>query len=231
MKHSFNEITMPTSKALLAPSILAADFTILGEQIKRAENAGANRIHIDVMDGQFVPNISFGIPVIQSIRKVTKLCFETHLMINGPDNLIDAFAHAGSDSIIVHAENTPHLQRTIQHIKALGKKCGVALNPATPLIVVDEIIAQLDLVLIMTVNPGFGGQKFLPETVDKVKRLKTMLNQKNLDIEIEVDGGIDAKTAPSVVQAGAKVLVAGSAIFGDKEGIESASKKILDSVA
>jgi len=145
--------------------------------------------------------------------------------------LIDAFAHAGSDSIIVHAENTPHLQRTIQHIKALGKKCGVALNPATPLIVVDEIIAQLDLVLIMTVNPGFGGQKFLPETVDKVKRLKTMLNQKNLDIEIEVDGGIDPKTAPLVVQAGAKVLVAGSAIFGDKEGIESASKKILDSVA
>ncbi len=221
---------MASDKALLAPSILAADFTTLGDQIKQAELAGANRIHIDVMDGQFVPNISFGIPVIQSIRKATKLCFETHLMINQPDNLLEAFAHAGSDSIIVHAENTPHLQRTIQRIKDLGKKAGVALNPATPLGVLDEILPELDLVLIMTVNPGFGGQKFLHQTLDKIRRLKKTLELKGLSIEIEVDGGIDAKTANLVVSAGAKVLVAGSAIFGDKDGIAAASKKILDSI-
>lgn len=221
---------MAIVKALLAPSILAADFTTLGDQISQAETAGANRIHIDVMDGQFVPNISFGIPVIQSIRKATKLCFETHLMINTPDNLLDAFAHAGSDSIIVHAENTPHLHRTIQHIKGLGKKAGVALNPATPLVVLEEILPKLDLVLIMTVNPGFGGQKFLPETLDKIRRLSAIIKQKNLPIEIEVDGGIDAQTAPLVVTAGAGVLVAGSAIFGDKGGIDFATKKILSSI-
>lgn len=221
---------MSIAKALLAPSILAADFTVLGEQIAQAENAGANRIHIDVMDGQFVPNISFGIPVIQSIRKATKLPFEAHLMINTPDNLIDAFALAGSDTIIVHAENTPHLHRTIQHIKGLGKKAGVALNPVTPLGVLEEILPKLDLVLIMTVNPGFGGQKFLHETLDKIHRLKSIVTLKNLAIEIEVDGGIDAQTAPLVVTAGAGVLVAGSAIFGDKSGIDFASKKILNSI-
>ncbi len=221
---------MSIAKALLAPSILAADFTVLGEQIAQAEKAGANRIHIDVMDGQFVPNISFGIPVIQSIRKATKLPFEAHLMINTPDNLIDAFALAGSDTIIVHAENTPHLHRTFQHIKGLGKKAGVALNPVTPLGVLEEILPKLDLVLIMTVNPGFGGQKFLHETLDKIHRLKSIITQKNLAIEIEVDGGIDSQTAPLVVAAGAGVLVAGSAIFGDKGGIDFASKKILNSI-
>jgi ribulose-phosphate 3-epimerase len=215
---------------IIAPSLLSANFLALQKDCDMLNNSEAEWFHLDVMDGRFVPNISFGIPVIQSIRKATKLCFETHLMINTPDNLLDAFAHAGSDSLIVHAENTPHLHRTIQHIKGLGKKAGVALNPATPLVVLEEILPKLDLVLIMTVNPGFGGQKFLPETLDKIRRLNAIIKQKNLAIEIEVDGGIDAQTAPLVVTAGAGVLVAGSAIFGDKGGIDFATKKILSSI-
>lgn len=218
---------MSKPKALLAPSILAADFKSLGDQIAQAEKAGANRIHVDVMDGQFVPNISFGIPVIQSIRAATALPFETHLMINTPERLLEAFVKAGSDSIIIHQENNHHIQRIVQQIKGMGKKAGVALNPATPISTLEDILPELDLVLIMTVNPGFGGQKFLPQTLDKIRKLRSIISEKKLATEIEVDGGIDACTAPPAVEAGATVLVAGSSIFGDKDGITAGTKKIL----
>lgn len=222
---------MNKTKALLAPSILAADFKTLADQIQQVEKAGANRIHIDAMDGQFVPNLSFGIPVIQSIRSATRLPFESHLMINNADNLLDAFIKAGSDSIIVHQENNDHLQRLIQRIRDAGKKAGVAINPATPVSTLENILPELDVVLIMTVNPGFGGQKFLPQTLSKIRTVATMIKNMHLQTEIEVDGGIDAQSAPLVVDAGANVLVAGSAIFGDKDGILGGVKKIQTSLA
>lgn len=221
---------MNKTKALLAPSILAADFKTLADQIQQVEKAGANRIHIDAMDGQFVPNLSFGIPVIQSIRSATRLPFESHLMINNADNLLDAFIKAGSDSIIVHQENNHHLQRLIQHIRDAGKKAGVAINPATPVSTLENILPELDVVLIMTVNPGFGGQKFLPQTLSKIRTVAEMIKNMHLQTEIEVDGGIDAQSAPLVVDAGANVLVAGSAIFGDKDGILGGVKKIQTSL-
>ena len=222
---------MNKTKALLAPSILAADFKTLADQIQQVEKAGANRIHIDAMDGQFVPNLSFGIPVIQSIRSATRLPFESHLMINNADNLLDAFIKAGSDSIIVHQENNHHLQRLIQRIRDAGKKAGVAINPATPVSTLENILPELDVVLIMTVNPGFGGQKFLPQTISKIRTVAAMIKNMHLQTEIEVDGGIDAQSAPLVVDAGANVLVAGSAIFGDKDGILGGVKKIQTSLA
>lgn len=221
---------MNKTKALLAPSILAADFKTLADQIQQVEKAGANRIHIDAMDGQFVPNLSFGIPVIQSIRSATRLPFESHLMINNADNLLDAFIKAGSDSIIVHQENNHHLQRLIQRIRDAGKKTGVAINPATPVSTLENILPELDVVLIMTVNPGFGGQKFLPQTLSKIRTVAEMIKNMHLQTEIEVDGGIDAQSAPLVVDAGANVLVAGSAIFGDKDGILGGVKKIQTSL-
>jgi len=221
---------MNKTKALLAPSILAADFKTLADQIQQVEKAGANRIHIDAMDGQFVPNLSFGIPVIQSIRSATRLPFESHLMINNADNLLDAFIKAGSDSIIVHQENNHHLQRLIQRIRDAGKKAGVAINPATPVSTLENILPELDVVLIMTVNPGFGGQKFLPQTLSKIRTVAEMIKNMHLQTEIEVDGGIDAQSAPLVVDAGASVLVAGSAIFGDKDGILGGVKKIQTSL-
>jgi len=221
---------MNKTKALLAPSILAADFKTLADQIQQVEKAGANRIHIDAMDGQFVPNLSFGIPVIQSIRSATRLPFESHLMINNADNLLDAFIKAGSDSIIVHQENNHHLQRLIQRIRDAGKKAGVAINPATPVSTLENILPELDVVLIMTVNPGFGGQKFLPQTLSKIRTVAAMIKNMHLQTEIEVDGGIDAQSAPLVVDAGASVLVAGSAIFGDKDGILGGVKKIQTSL-
>ena len=221
---------MNKTKALLAPSILAADFKTLADQIQQVEKAGANRIHIDAMDGQFVPNLSFGIPVIQSIRSATRLPFESHLMINNTDNLLDAFIKAGSDSIIVHQENNHHLQRLIQRIRDAGKKAGVAINPATPVSTLENILPELDVVLIMTVNPGFGGQKFLPQTLSKIRTVAEMIKNMHLQTEIEVDGGIDAQSAPLVVDAGANVLVAGSAIFGDKNGILGGVKKIQTSL-
>ena len=222
---------MNKTKALLAPSILAADFKTLADQIQQVEKAGANRIHIDAMDGQFVPNLSFGIPVIQSIRSATRLPFESHLMINNADNLLDAFIKAGSDSIIVHQENNHHLQRLIQRIHDAGKKAGVAINPATPVSTLENILPELDVVLIMTVNPGFGGQKFLPQTLSKIRTVAAMIKNMHLQTEIEVDGGIDAQSAPLVVDAGANVLVAGSAIFGDKDGILGGVKRIQTSLA
>jgi ribulose-phosphate 3-epimerase len=210
----------------LAPSILAADFTRLGEQVREAEKAGADRIHVDVMDGHFVPNISMGPVVVQALRPITSLPLEVHLMIEQPIRFLDAFAQAGADSMLVHVENAANLHRTVQHAKALGKKAGVVLNPATPPVAVAEILSDVDLVLVMTVNPGFGGQKFIATTLGKIRRLHQMIAATKANVELEVDGGIDAETAPLVVEAGARVLVAGSAIFGASEGVSAAMNRL-----
>jgi len=206
----------------LAPSILAADFARLGEQVVEAEKAGADRIHVDVMDGDFVPNLSMGPAIVESLRKVTRLPLETHLMVSDPDLFLEEFAAAGSDSFLVHWEGNNNLHRTVQRIKALGKRAGVAINPATPPTVLAEIIHDVDLVLVMTVNPGFGHQQFIPTTVSKIARVKALVQRLKPGCEVEVDGGIDAATAPLVVRAGATVLVAGSAIFGEREGVTAA---------
>jgi ribulose-phosphate 3-epimerase len=210
----------------LAPSILSADFARLGEQVKEAEKAGADRIHVDVMDGHFVPNISMGPVIVQSLRPVTRLPLETHLMISNPDLYLDEFAEAGSDSLLVHWEGNNNLHRTVQRVKALGKRAGVVINPATPASVLEEILQDVDLVLVMTVNPGFGGQHFIPTTLPKIRRVRRMIEEINSGCDLEVDGGIDPKTAPLTVDAGANVLVAGSAIFGASEGIAAAMKRL-----
>jgi ribulose-phosphate 3-epimerase len=210
---------MSTPVIKLAPSILAADFARLGEQVRAAEQAGADRIHVDVMDGHFVPNISMGPVVVKALRPVTRLPLETHLMIEEPDRYLDAFAEAGADTILVHVENNANLHRTVQHVKHLGKKVGVVLNPATSAVTLEEILPDVDLVLVMTVNPGFGGQEFIHGTLGKIRRVRQMIDQLKRDIELEVDGGIEPHTAPLVVEAGARVLVAGSAVFGVKEGV------------
>ena len=200
---------------LIAPSILSADFTRLGEEIKAAEKGGADWVHVDVMDGHFVPNITIGIPVVESIRKATDLPLDVHLMIEEPDRYVDDFARSGADYITVHAEAATHLQRTLSHIRSLGKKSGVALNPATPPEVLSYVLADIDLVLVMSVNPGFGGQKFIPTAVEKIRRLKEMFADAGLPgAKISVDGGINSDTAPRVIEAGVDVLVAGSAIYG-----------------
>src|SRR5262245_12121149 len=180
----------------LAPSILAADFARLGQQVLDAQNAGADRIHVDVMDGHFVPNLSMGPPIVKSLRPVTRLPLETHLMIAEPDRYLEAFAEAGSDGLIVHQEAGPNLHRTIQHIKSLGKKAGVAINPATPAAHLEEILVDVDLVLVMTVNPGFGGQHFIESTLGKISRVRQMIERVRPGIELEVDGGIEPHTAP-----------------------------------
>lgn len=210
----------------LAPSILAADFTRLGEQVAQAEQAGADRIHVDVMDGHFVPNISFGAPIIQSLRRVTRLPLETHLMISDPDFFLDEFVEAGSDSFLIHWEGNNNLHRTIQRIKGLSKRVGVVINPATPAVVLEEILSDVDSVLIMTVNPGFGHQHFLRTALPKIRRVRHMIEQTNPDCELELDGGIDAATAPLGVAAGANVLVAGSAIFNDGDGVAAAVNRL-----
>lgn len=198
----------------IAPSILSADFARLGEDVKRVEEAGADLIHIDVMDGHFVPNLTFGPPVVSAIRKVTELPFDVHLMINNPQEMLSAFIEAGADLITVHAETAPHLHRLLQNIKEQGKRAGVSLNPSTPLSAVEDVLDIADMVLIMSVNPGFGGQKFIPGAVSKIARLRQMITERKLNVDIEVDGGINPETARQVVAAGANILVAGSAVYG-----------------
>jgi ribulose-phosphate 3-epimerase len=202
----------------LAPSILAADFWRLGEQVKAAEAAGADRFHIDVMDGRFVPNLSLGMPIVEAMRRGTSLPLELHLMILEPERYVEAFIRAGADVVIVHQEATPHLHRTIELIKRLGKKAGVGLNPSTPTGTVEDLLADLDLLLVMTVNPGFGGQRFIHTMLPKIQRARHCLQACNAHCELEADGGVDLQTAPLAVSAGADVLVAGTAIFGDPNG-------------
>ncbi len=215
----------------IAPSILSADFTRLGDEVKAVEAAGADRVQIDVMDGRFVPNITFGTLAIECLRPLTRLTLEAHLMVEPPEDFVEPFARAGADTIIVHQEATLHLHRAIQHIHALGKKAGVALNPATPASTLAEVLDSLQLVLVMTVNPGFGGQEFIPETLGKIRQVREEIRARGLDCELEVDGGINVETAPLVVKAGADVLVAGSAVFDSKDGVAAAIRRLLESAS
>lgn len=198
---------------ILSPSLLAADFSSLADEVHKVESSGARYLHLDVMDGLFVPSISFGMPVIKSLRKVTSLVFDAHLMVNEPDRYIDDFVDCGADIITVHAEACKHLDRTINAIKAAGVKAGVALNPSTPLSSLEYIAGILDMILLMSVNPGFGGQKYIPYVTDKIRDLRKMLDDKGLDVDIEVDGGVTLSNASEVMDAGANILVAGSAVF------------------
>ncbi|NWF78156.1 MAG: ribulose-phosphate 3-epimerase [Chloroflexi bacterium] len=212
----------------LAPSILSADFARLGEQIEETARAGADYIHVDVMDGHFVPNITIGAPVVASIRPVTSLPLDVHLMIEHPERYISEFVHAGADIITVHVEASPRLQSTIKLIKKLGVKAGVSLNPATPLVAVEEFLPHVDLVLVMSVNPGFGGQSFIWETLPKIANMRKTLDDRGLSAELEVDGGINVDNAPDIVKAGANVLVAGDSIFRAKEGISRAMQRLRE---
>ena len=197
----------------IAPSILSADFSKLGEEIKDVERGGADWIHIDVMDGHFVPNITIGPLIVEAVRPITKLTLDVHLMIENPDQYIEAFAKAGADYITVHAEACTHLHRTIQLIKSFGVKAGVVLNPATSVSVLDYVLEDIDMVLLMSVNPGFGGQAFIPSVLDKIETVRSVIDEKGLDIDIEIDGGVNPETARLCVEKGATVLVAGSAIY------------------
>ncbi|GAA0331463.1 ribulose-phosphate 3-epimerase [Bacillus carboniphilus] len=201
----------------VAPSILSADFAKLGEEVKEVEALGADWIHVDVMDGHFVPNITFGALVVDAIRPVTKLPLDVHLMIDNPDQYVEVFAKAGADCISVHVEACKHLHRTIQTIKQLGVKCGVVLNPATPVELIQHVIEDIDFVLLMTVNPGFGGQHFIPQVLPKIRKVREMANSINSELEIEVDGGVTEETAKLCREAGANILVAGSAIYGAED--------------
>ncbi|GAC1446147.1 MAG: ribulose-phosphate 3-epimerase [Chloroflexota bacterium] len=206
----------------IAPSVLASDFLHLEEELRDAERAGAQRLHLDVMDGRFVPNISIGTPIVQAIRSATAAVLETHLMILEPERYVPVFAEAGADLITVHVEVSPHLYRTVQQIHDLGKRAGVALNPATTWHAIEEIVDCADLILVMTVNPGFGGQAFISAMVPKIARIRELLDRKGSMAELEVDGGIDVHTAPHVISAGARVLVAGTSIFKANRGVVTA---------
>ncbi len=217
----------------IAPSILSADFGALAADVQRAAAAGADWIHVDVMDGHFVPNITIGPAVTRAVRQATDLPVDVHLMIEAPERYIGAFAQAGADWITVHQETCPHLHRVVQGIREAGARPGVALNPSTPVETLREAVAWVDLVLVMTVNPGFGGQSFIPRSVDKLRRLKRLLGEEGRDgeVEIQVDGGIDPSTAPAVVAAGANVLVAGSALFGATDPLGEAMARLRDAAA
>jgi len=215
----------------LAPSILSADFARLGQQIDEVARAGADYVHVDVMDGHFVPNITIGAPVVASIRRATNLPLDVHLMIERPERYISQFARAGADIITVHVEASAHLHATIQLIKELGAKAGVSLNPPTPLAVAEEFLSHVDLVLIMSVNPGFGGQSFMPETLPKIANMRRLLKNRELHAELEVDGGINADNASDIVEAGADILVAGNSIFGAQAGIGEAIRRLREAVA
>jgi len=217
-------------KVKLAPSILSADFSHLGEQVAEATAAGADYIHVDVMDGHFVPNITIGASVVAAIRHWTNLPLDVHLMIEAPEPQINQFVKAGADIISVHIEACTHIHRVVQTIKELGVKAGVALNPGTPIDALEEVLSSLDLVLIMTVNPGFGGQTFIEAMLDKVARLRAELDRKDLATELEVDGGINAEIAPRLVTAGARVLVAGVAVFNSEQTVKEALGKIRASL-
>ncbi|HEY1785118.1 MAG TPA: ribulose-phosphate 3-epimerase [Pirellulales bacterium] len=217
---------MSKNHVKLAPSILSADFARLGEQIAEAEAAGADRIHIDVMDGHFVPNLTMGVPVVKSLRAVTKLPLEVHLMITDPDLFVEAFADAGADTLIVHWEGNLNLHRTLQRIKSLDRRVGLALNPATPAKMLTEILCDVDLVLVMTVNPGFGHQTFIRSMIRKIARVRQLIDDLPHNVDLELDGGIDPSTAPLGVSAGGDVLVAGTAIFGTGEPIADAMDRL-----
>lgn len=214
----------------LAPSILSADFARIGEQVTEVIEAGADYIHIDVMDGHFVPNITIGAPVLASIRPLTSLPLDVHLMITHPERYISDFTAAGADIVTVHVEACTHLHKTVQSIKELGIKAGVSLNPATSLSTIEEILPYVDLILIMSVNPGFGGQDFIPATLPKIAKLRRILDDKKLSAELEVDGGVNIDNAPGIVQAGADVLVAGNSIFKSREGISRALQNLREAV-
>jgi ribulose-phosphate 3-epimerase len=221
---------MDTQAVKLAPSILAADFAHLGKHVGEAEQAGADRIHIDVMDGHFVPNIALGAPIIASLRRVTRLPLEIHRMISDPDVFLDALTEAGSDAFLVHWEDNHHLHRTLQRIKVLGKRASVVINPATPAAMLEDILHDVDQVVVMTVNAGFGHQPFIHTTLPKIRRVRQMIDAIRPGCDLEVDGGIDATTAPLVVSAGANVLVAGSAIFGAGDGVATAMQRLRAAV-
>lgn len=211
-------------KHLIAPSVLAADFTNLGQDIEMVNNSEADWFHVDVMDGVFVPNISFGMSIIKAIKKIAKKPLDVHLMIVNPEKYIEQFREAGADVITVHYEACPHLHRTIQQIKATGAKAGVALNPHTPVHLLEDILPELDLVLIMSVNPGFGGQKFIYQTLPKVRKLTEMIETKNLSTIIEIDGGVGLQNAEELLKAGARVLVAGSSVFKSENPQDTISR-------
>ena len=217
-------------KIKLAPSILSADFGRLGEQVMEADQAGADYIHVDVMDGRFVPNLTMGPVVVQGIRPATKLPLDVHMMVVEPERLVEDFAKAGADHIIVHAEACTHLHRVLQQIHEAECRAGVAVNPGTPLSAIEKVLPYLDVVLVMSVNPGFGGQKLIPETVEKVARMRRILDEGRYPAELQVDGGVNEATARTMVQAGATVLVAGSAVFNDKETVAEAMDRLRASL-
>jgi ribulose-phosphate 3-epimerase len=214
----------------IVPSILSADFTRLGDQVREAEAGGGQRIQVDVMDGHFVPNITMGPMVVEAVRRCTRLPLEAHLMITNPQEYIEDFAKAGADVIIVHQEVCPHLHRVIQQIRATGKIAAVALNPSTPIVLLENILSLIDMVLIMTVNPGFGGQEFIPEMLPKIAHLRQVITERGLHCDIEVDGGVHEATAPLVVKAGANLLVAGSAVYNSRESVAQAIARLKNAV-
>lgn len=213
-------------KVKIAPSILSADFARLGEDVQKVEAAGVDRVQVDIMDGRFVPNITFGTIAVRSLRPLTRLTLETHLMVTPPEDFIEGFADAGADTIIVHQESTPHLHRAIEQILSRGKKAGVALNPSTPASTLSEILDMVQLVLVMTVNPGFGGQKFITATLPKIRQVRNAIAERRLDCEVEVDGGINEETIRWAAEAGANVMVAGSSVYDAPEGVAQAIARL-----